>query len=129
MLNPDVPIIPILVIVGFVVYPFAISGIALFIAARSGRMRFLMRVATAALLAGCIPPIWFIAKHGLGKIPSVTVVGSAVFLFGAAATGLLLGAILDLFVPKSVDARQGPAGTIAKGDVDDEDRSSASNST
>ena len=31
---PDVPIIPILIIVGFVVYPFAISGIALFIAAK-----------------------------------------------------------------------------------------------
>ncbi len=129
MLNLDVPIIPILIVVGFVVYPFAISGIALSIAARSGRMRFLIPVATAALLAGCIPPIWLIAKHGLGKIPSVTVVGSAVFLFGATATGLLLGAILDLFVPKSVDARQGPGGTIAKGDVDGEDRSSASNST
>jgi hypothetical protein len=125
---PDVPIIPILIIVGFVVYPFAISGIALFIAARSGRRRFLMPVAIAALLAGCIP-IWIIAKHGLGKIPSVTVVGSAVFLFGAAATGLLLGAIVDLFVSKPIAARQRPAGTIAKSDVDDEDGSAASKPT
>ena len=129
MLMPDVPIIPILVIVGFAVYPFAISGIALFIASRSGRRRFLVPMAIVALLAGCIPPIWALAKHGLGKIPSVTVVGVAVFLFGAAATGLLMGAFLDLFVSKPVDARRKLAETVAKGDVGNEDHSAGSNST
>lgn len=119
MINPEYT--PILIIVAFVVYPFAVTGLAVFIISRSGRERFPIRAAKLFALAGCVPPIWFVVTCGFGKIPPVTVIGSAVFVLGAAATGLLLGAILELFVPTSVDAHKRSVETTAEGNVDDED--------
>lgn len=101
-MNPEY--IPVLIIVAFVVYPFVIIGIAAFVVSLSGRERFPIPAAKRFGLAGCIPPVWFIFTYGFGKIPPVTVIGSAVFVFGAAATGGLLGAIVELFVPRPLDA-------------------------
>ncbi|NLF70182.1 MAG: hypothetical protein GX575_14180 [Candidatus Anammoximicrobium sp.] len=95
----ELPVLQIAVIVAFVLYPFAITALTVAIVARSNRVRYPLPLAKCAALLGCLPPIWLITNYGLGKIPSVIVVGSAVFVFSVAATGGLIGAIADLLVP------------------------------
>jgi hypothetical protein len=82
-----------------VLYPFAIAALTVAIVARSKRVRYPRRLAKFAALMGCLAPIWLFTNYGLGKIPSVTIVGSVVFVSGVAATGGLIGAIADLLVP------------------------------
>ena len=96
-MNPDY--LPVLIIVGFVVYPFAVIGLT--------------------ALIGCIYAAWFMLAYGLGKIPPVTIVASAVFVLGVAATGGLLGAIAELFVPTRTDAGERGA-EPTEDDADDE---------
>lgn len=97
---------PILIIVTFVVYPFAVSGVGALLISRNGRQRFAFPAAKLFALVGCIPPLGLVATYGFGKLPPVTLLGSAIFVFGATATGLLFGAILDLLIPPSVAAPQ-----------------------
>lgn len=94
-------IIPILIIVGFVVYPFAVIALTMAVIARSHRAGFVLPFATLAAIAGSTFPVWFISMHGFGKIASVTLLGSAVFIFAVAVTGALIGAIVGLFIPKN----------------------------
>jgi len=117
MMNPDY--VPILIIVAFVVYPFAVMFLTVLIVSRTRRERFPVPVAKLFAIGGCVPVAWFIFKYGLGKIPPVTVIGSAVFVLGAAATGGLVGAIADLLVPmrKKHDAT---LGTESRPDGDDD---------
>ncbi len=95
----ELPVLQIAIIVAFVLYPFAITALTVAIVARSERVRYSRPLAKFAALIGCLPPIWLITNYGLGKIPSVIIVGSAVFVSGVAATGGLIGAIADLLVP------------------------------
>lgn len=90
---------PVLVVVAFVIYPFAMMAVCAGIVSSSGRVRFFLPVAKVFALFGCAIAAWFMLRHGLGKIPSVTVIGSAVFVLSAAATGGVLGSLVDLFVP------------------------------
>jgi len=100
----ELPVLQIAIVIAFVLYPFAITALTVAIVARSNRVRYPLPVAKVAALIGCLPPIWLVANYGLGKVPSVIIVGSAVFVFGVAATGGLFGAIADLCVPLDATA-------------------------
>ena len=95
----ELPVLQIAIVVAFVLYPFAITTLSVAIVAQSKRVRYPLPLAKFAALIGCLPPIWLITNYGLGKVPSVIIVGSAVFVSGVAATGGLIGAIADLLVP------------------------------
>ena len=85
----------ILAIVAFVVYPFAIGGLAACIVRWSGRQKLCKRGGALFTVIGCVATAWFIITNGLGMMPLVTIVGSAVFVFGMASTGALVGAFAD----------------------------------
>ncbi len=88
----------ILAIVAFVVYPFAISGLAAWIVRWSGRQKLCKRGGALFTVIGCVATAWFIITNGLGMMPVVTIVGSAVFVFGMASTGALVGALAESFI-------------------------------
>ncbi len=98
--------LPIFYIVAFVVYPFVVTGICFWIGSRTGRARFVLPVAKLFAVVGCVIVAWFMLRYGLGKIPPVTIIGSAVFVFGTAATGGLIGAIADLFIPAPAELQR-----------------------
>ena len=119
----------ILAIVAFVVYPFAIGGLAACIVRWSGRQHLCKRGGALFTVIGCFATAWYVITNGMGMMPVVTIVGSAVFVFAAAATGFLFGAILDLFVPTPVDAHKRSEETVANDNVDDENPHAAPKST
>ena len=89
---------PILIIVAFVVWPFAFAGLGLVLAYYvRGRLRRAVYLTRLFAIAGCIPLLWFISTFGFGLIPSVTIIASLVFVGGSAATGFLFGNFVDLF--------------------------------
>jgi hypothetical protein len=90
---------PIAFIVAFVVYPFAMMGVCAWIVSRSGRERLFLPFAKVFAFVGCAIVAWFMLRYGLGKIPSVTIIGSAVFVLAIAVTGGVVGAMADVFVP------------------------------
>lgn len=75
--------LPILFIIEFVVYPFAITGLAAWIASKTGRVRFVREATISFAILGMAIAVWFIATDGWGKYASVTFIGSAVFIFVA----------------------------------------------
>jgi hypothetical protein len=101
-MNPDY--LPVLILVAFVIYPFAVIGVTAFIVSRSRRERFPIPAAKLFAFGACIVVAWFMFTYGLGKLPPVTLIASAVFVLGVAATGGLLGAIAELFVPTRTNA-------------------------
>ena len=91
--------LPILIIVAFVVYPFAITGLAAWIASKTGRVRFVRATTISFAILGLAIAIWFIASNGWGKYDSVTFIGSAVFVFCSASTGGLLATVVNAVMP------------------------------
>ena len=87
----------ILAVVAFVVYPFAIGGLAAYTVRLSGRKRLCKRGGALFTVIGCVAAAWYIITNGLGMIPVVTIVGTAIFVFGMASTGGLVGALAERF--------------------------------
>jgi hypothetical protein len=88
----------ILVIVAFVVYPFAIGALAAYIVRLSGRKKLCKRGRALFTAIGCVATAWYVITNGLGMMPVVTIVGSAVFVFGMASTGALVGALAEICI-------------------------------
>jgi hypothetical protein len=88
----------ILAVVALVVYPFAIGGLAACIVRWSGRQKQCKRGGALFTVIGCVATAWFITTNGLGMMPVVTIVGSAVFVFGMASTAALAGALAESFI-------------------------------
>ncbi len=110
----------ILAIVAFVVYPFASGGLAAWIVRWSGRERLYKRGGLLSALIGLVLAAWFIVTNGPGMIPSVTIVGSAVFVFGMASTGALIGAVAELGIAWFLKA-EGPVRTAREEWIGDKD--------
>lgn len=96
----DSTIIPILILAGFVIFPFATIAITRSIVSRSRHKRYPLRTTIMFAVGGCVLAIGYVASSGLGKYPSVTIIGAAVFLFAFAATGGLIGVLANLFIPE-----------------------------
>lgn len=99
-------LLPIVAIVGFAIYPFALTALTALVVSRTGRHKFARFFAAVAAIVGCLPPVSLFARlftggdmqHG-GPLLGAIILGSAVFVFCTASTGALIGAIVDAIAP------------------------------
>jgi hypothetical protein len=90
---------PTLVVSLFVFYPFVTACSTAWVMDLTGRRRFAWPFAKVFAYIGCALAAWYLVQNGFGKVPPVTVLACAIFVLGVAATGGLVGLIVDLLVP------------------------------
>ena len=93
--------IAVAIIVAFVVYPFAVFGLALRISRRNGRLFCFVSGLVAAGTIGCVLAIVFLSAHPISKYANTDAMFGVVFTLAAAATGALIGALCDCWVRPS----------------------------
>ena len=89
------PEIGVAIIVAFVIYPFAMFGIALRISRGNTRVFCLVAGLVAAGVIGCVLATVFLSTHRISKYPNTDAMFGLVFTMAAAATGALIGALCD----------------------------------
>jgi hypothetical protein len=89
---------PTFLVSSFVFYPLLVAFLAAWIADVTGRQRLALAFAKVFAWIGGAIAAWYAVTIDFGKLPPVTILGCAVFVLGFAATGMLLGAVVDLLV-------------------------------
>jgi len=85
-------------IVAFVIYPFAVFGIALRLSRRNAHMFCFISGLVAGAVIGCVLAIVFLSTHRISKYPNTDAMTGFVFVLAVAATGALIGSLCDRWI-------------------------------
>jgi hypothetical protein len=85
----------VLCIVLFVVYPFAMAGLASAISSRTSSRQYRNKFAAFFTCIGLVPVVFLVIESVKVKVPSVPIVAAIVLVLCLFSTGAVMGAIID----------------------------------